>query len=235
MAISFVGTSIGTSNILHAGIQEGDRLLAVVGTNSVSGYSHSTPDGWFLLGTSYQSTDGGSQFASLFTRTAAASDADTEVIFQVDPSGAKNVAAVSAYNGSITTPVVQSFSVLPHSGSSSTTIALEDIDVPEIPATLVSAATKKGGSAEIMFTFPSITNFTQRGKDFATGGGAIAVVIGEGEADAIGLTSAGSWGSDVDSGAATGFLVCLTEGDPPPLKEPVLRRRTASGWFPAIE
>ena len=241
MTISFVaaaaGEDVGTGGqvAIPSAVAAGHRLLAIVETNANSGQSHGTPPGWILVATSQGSADGGSQFASLFTKVANADDHDSVVDFPVSPTGTKDPVAVVAYAGSVTTPVIAASGVLAHTGVAATSIDVPIINVPEVPATLVAAASKKGGTVEISMTQPA--SFTFRVKAFATGGGACACAFADGAAGGTGNTSVADWATDASSANATSFLVALTEGTPPPLIAPVFRRlidADTGEWFPAL-
>lgn len=238
MTISFVAATEGTdadqgaSVTIPAEVGAGDLLVAILATNSISGYSHITPSGWALVGTSHGSADGGSQFATLFTRTATGADANGNTVFGISPSGSKDTLCVAAYRGTDTPPFVAAAGTLPYSGTAGTTVPVPVVDVPDLPATLVTAVSKKGGTAEITTTPPA--GFTQRTRDFVDGGGSITCAIADATASATGDTTVAAWDTSVSSAAGTAFLIAITEGTPPPLQSAVFRRLTVDGWFPPI-
>lgn len=238
MAISFVAsaestdTASGVNCTLPATVVAGHRLLAIVASNATAGYSHIPPAGWDLVVSSAGMSGGGTQFASIYSRTAQTGDASSLVSFGVTPTGSKDVAVIAVYSGSITTPVVMAAAALPEDELGVSDVDMPSVDVDALPTTLVAAVSKKGGTDDLVFTPPA--GFTLRQADSQTGGGAIGVAFADAAAGATGPTAVGPWGTDVASDHGTGFLLSLAEGDPPALTAPSFHRFTVSGWYPPL-
>lgn len=241
MAISSVGESgnigrTGTITVTLPVLQSGDRMVAVVATNSTNDpYQHVTPEGWVFLRTSYGDPLASSQFASLYTRRATSSDSGKAQDFNVvvGEGNPKTCVGVVVYRGS-TGPV----EVMAHTmrnydlGANSEDVPSAQINVPSLPATVVVAGTRKGGTGPHTWTDPAGT--TRRIMVSEEGGSAESLCIVDFEPAATGTTTTADFTTPgTSSGATTSFAVRLEEGVPPALAQPVFRRWTAIGWVPA--
>lgn len=231
-SVNGTNAAAGVSFTVPAGVQAGDRLVAVVATNS-DVYDHVMPPGWQLLDT--QKT--GSHVSSTITKVAEGTDAGATVVITHTPTGApKDVGVLAAYRGTDTSPLVDVHGVVgPASG---TTIPVPDLVTTQPNAMLVAAAAHKVsmGTADAVWTIP--LGATSRGQSTDNGGGGISAVLVDLPQTVAGATDVGDFvialsdGSAAASGAHNGFLVALYEGEPPPLVAPVFRRYTINGWYP---
>lgn len=239
MAISYVSSAsginaaTGTTVTIPATVQTGDRLVVLVESNNVTGYSHITPDGWTLVDTwtGASGAAGGSTIGSVFTKSAGTSDSGTTVLFGVTPTGSTNICVLSAYRGTITTPQVMEHALLPFSGTATTTVPVPVLTLTssEVPATLVTGVYRKSGSGVYTTTPPA--GFTQRNTCTAPGN---VVSIADGSTSTSGSTSVGTWDGGVSTAAGGSFLIALVEGAVPMQAQPTFRRYTVSGWYPAV-
>lgn len=237
MTISYLASGEGNNDnsgatiTVPAGVESGDRLIVVVESNSITGYTHLGADTWSTLYNSVgvQGGAGGSQITSVYTKVANSSDAEKAYTFEITPTGSGKVSAVVAYRGTVTTPQVLASAILPAS-SSSANMAIPVVDVAALPTTLVAAATRKGGSVPITTTAP--TGFTQRVTDTINGN---VVSIADADAGATGATSVAAYATSATSQAGAGVLIALAEGEAPVQTQPIFRRFTIDGWYPAIE
>lgn len=237
MAISFIDAAsgievtTGCSVTIPTTVASGDRLVVLLETNASAGQTHIAPDGWTVVD-SYTGTSGGtggSTIGSVFTKVAGTADAGKSVIFEVTPTGAHNIAVLSAYRGSLTTPQVMEHDLLPYSGTASTLVPVPSLPVDALPSQLVTGVYRKSGTGTYTTTPPS--GFTQRSTMTAPGN---VVSIADAEASATGASAVGDWDGGVSTAAGGSFLIVLTEGEVPLQASPIFRRFTVSGWYPAI-
>lgn len=245
MAITYVSSAVGSDTnqgatvTLPAGIQHGDLLLAVLGTNSVA-YTHPAPSGWKVVLTSVGGgsggNPGGSQMVSVFSRTGNPADSGAAVDFQVPgTSSAADALVVGVYRSDTANmiPLVDQSAALPNA-TAGTAIDSPQITVAELPSLLVGAATRKGGSqATHTWTVPS--GFTQRALCTTLASSTDSVILADMDAAETGTTSVGAWTETTQSNtSACALLVNLVESALPAPVAPIFRRYTLSGWVPAI-
>lgn len=220
-------STLGASFTVPATVQSGDLMVATVEVAALS-YTLATPTGWNQLHTSAGSSDGGSQFAALFTRRAEVGDAGATIMFEVAPTGTNKTGMLAAYRSDTAGQVVNvGISAYRAETTSGTTHVTPTINVAATPALLLAGIGKKSSSLTSI-TAPS--GYTMVGTPHltATCGSAFASAA----ASTTGNTSA-TWTTDASSQAATTFLMTLVEGDAPevpPTLAPVFRRWNGAEW-----
>lgn len=247
MAISLVSATSATSrdaggpSVATPGdTSTGDRMLAFVAHANVVN-EPITPSGWRLLATSWGSTAGGSQQLSAYTKRATSEDLGSSTSFPFVNSGTtKSAAVILTYTGDEGLVELRGFLITPYSGSNAWEIPVPDLNVAEVPSTVVMAGSYKASPGEDL----SLTAAPPAGsigwEQISTvGGGSAAVATADKSVTTSGIQELGSftWSSNdsslVPTKAATTFAVSLVEGAPPALAQPVFRRWTSAGWVPA--
>ncbi len=204
--VTFVGADSTAGNRTNhtvrtpAAVQPGDRLLLVMTTNSTSSTVGDAPAGWELL----ESRDGSGVRSRVWSRTATAADAGTNVTVTTSLA-AKSVISVAGYRGQGGTPTVTARAGGADASSASHT-------TPTLNATagswLVSYWSEKS-SSELTWTLPG--DVQQRQAAASTGSGKVSAAWG----DSDGPVAAGQVGglaatTSVAASRSATFSVVLT-------------------------
>lgn len=174
--ISFVGAASTAGNRtahtvrIPAGVQAGDVLVLALTTNSTSTTIDEAVPGWDLL----QSRNGNGIRGRLWSRTATAADADTNVT--VTTSGfAKSVLTVGAYHSTGSAPSVTA-SAAGGSDASGTSHTTPEVEVAGGGSWLVNVWAEKS-SSDTTWTLPA--SVTERSQATSSGTGKVSAIWGD--------------------------------------------------------
>lgn len=218
-------TGSGTLNVpISSSAAAGDFALALVGVNSndLTTYQHTPPAGWELLYGPVIS--GATVTAYLYAKRLEAGDVGTTESWTTTGVPKWGVAM------GILRGVVLGASGQAIEGTSRTAHPGATVNVTTAPTIVALFNVTKVSSITSLTADPS---WTLRDQALATGGGAIAVSVATDDVAANGVAGAGNWTASLASAASVSFAVELAAGtyvETPP----VLRRRTATGWLPAV-
>jgi hypothetical protein len=217
--------SSSVSVLIPGTAQVGDLALALVGVNSndLVTYQHTPPgDDWAML---YgPEVAGATVTAYLYAKRL---DAD-------DIGAIETWTTTGAPKWGVALAVVRGVEL------ATSSVALENVARTAHPSPVVNVTTAP--TIVVLFNVTKVSSlvsvtadpsWTLRDQALTTGGGALGVSVATDTVAANGSAGAGNWTASAASNGSVSFVVELAPGTFVE-SEPVLRRKTATGWIPPV-